>query len=110
MNSPLEPASPVSSVSSVDSVILLDDDPMLHESQTSSNPRPLAKRRMPPSSGRDAKARRRETGQTVGAPGNAKKEGKERREREEYVDAALAEALRKKIGDPFDDELLARSS
>jgi len=65
-----------------------------------------SKRRLPPgssfgaaSSARDAKSRRREREQ--GRPGHWEKESGKKEPKDDLLDQALVEHLRKEIGDPF---------
>jgi hypothetical protein len=83
------------------------------------NPRGLApgKRRQPPagssvgSSARDPKSRRREEGnvrkQSNGPGGAVWGEGKSK---DELVDLALVERLRKELGDPFDETVIKQAA
>ncbi|VDC00743.1 unnamed protein product [Peniophora sp. CBMAI 1063] len=104
MDTPIEPGSPASSASS-DSII--DDDiPMLSQPERDSRPERsslAAKRRLAGGAGgrdRDTKARRREdSGKGAEGP-------KEGRPREEYLDVALADYIRKLIKDPFDEDII----
>ncbi|KAI0269810.1 hypothetical protein BC834DRAFT_863479 [Gloeopeniophorella convolvens] len=125
MNSPLEPASPASS--STES--LTDDIALTQEFSTSaydrserSGPvshlissftRGVGKRRLPggstkTTSNRDSKARRREEGSyRKGGPPDRRDNTKGR---DEYLDTALFDALKSKLGDPFDDDVIKNSA
>lgn len=129
MNYP-EPGSPAASTPSSGSPPP-DEFPEESQSKTSSwastltnalNPRALApgKRRQPPAGGsagssvRDAKTRRRDEGnvrkQSSGPGGSGWVEGKQKGDKEELLDMALAERLRKELGDPFDESTLKQAA
>jgi len=122
-HSPPEPASPASS--STDS---LDDDvPIPHEysgsathekaerssfiTNTFAFAKSVAKRRLPggttkTTSNRDPKARRREEGgQRRGGPSDRRDPTKGK---DDLLDVALFEHLKKKIGDPINDDMIKR--
>ncbi|KAI0004540.1 hypothetical protein BJV74DRAFT_381255 [Russula compacta] len=125
MNSPLEPASPASSSSGS----LTDDVPMSHEySGSAAHDKPersgflanslafaksVAKRRLPggsskTTSNRDSKARRREEGsQRRGGPSDRRDPTKGK---DDLLDVALFEQLKKKIGDPLNDDFIKRAA
>jgi len=121
MNSPLEPASPASS-----STESLDDDVHMTQeySGSTSHEKPerssflansfafaksVAKRRLPggsskTTSNRDSKARRREEGsQRKGGPSDRRDSNKGK---DDLLDVALFEQLKKKIGDPLNDDAI----
>ncbi|TFY79605.1 hypothetical protein EWM64_g4402 [Hericium alpestre] len=114
MNSPIEPASPVSTASS-DS--LGEDVPQFALNQpTVQATQSSAKRRLGPASNtRDPKTRRREefnsrkgvmhveAGREEGGSGS-------RRPKEDLLDVHLVESLRRRIGDPFDDDIIKNVS
>ncbi|KAH8998604.1 hypothetical protein EDB84DRAFT_1451850 [Lactarius hengduanensis] len=121
MHSPLEPASPASSSSES-----LTDDIATQEYHLSAateraersayghpSAKGVAKRRLPGGStkttgNRDSKARRREEGSYgKGGPPDRRDPTKGKTD---LLDVALFDALRKKIGDPFDDDLIKRAA
>ncbi|KAF8478119.1 hypothetical protein DFH94DRAFT_753801 [Russula ochroleuca] len=126
MNSPLEPASPASS--STES--LEDDAPMSHEYAASANThekaersgfisntfafaKSVAKRRLPSgttktTSNRDSKARRREEGSQ--RKGGASDRRDPNKGKDDLLDVQLFELLKKKIGDPLNDEMIKRAA
>jgi hypothetical protein len=121
MNSPLGPASPASSSSES----LTDDGTIAREYPLSSersgfgvdhllnSTKSVAKRRLPGSSSkstgnRDPKARRREEGSYgKGGPPDRRDPAKGKTD---LLDVALFEALRKKLGDPFNDDRTKRAA
>ncbi|KAI0044418.1 hypothetical protein FA95DRAFT_1562285 [Auriscalpium vulgare] len=121
MNSPIEPASPISS-SSTES-LLLDDrepvaaphDPPAQESSAhphSTAPKSAAKRRLPLNAGRasgnrDAKTRRREDIPSRKGTWDGKDLG---RMKEDFIDLALSDQLKNRIGDPFDEDIIKGAS
>ncbi|KAA1469953.1 hypothetical protein DENSPDRAFT_835654 [Dentipellis sp. KUC8613] len=117
MNSPLEPASPSSTASS-DS---LPDENIPSYSLSMPAPAPSsgpglfqasAKRRLGHASGaRDPKSRRREDVIARKGPWvDPREDGIPRRQKEEFIDVPLTEALKKKIGDPFDEDIIKNAS
>ncbi|KAF8262283.1 hypothetical protein EI94DRAFT_1809018 [Lactarius quietus] len=118
MNSPLEPASPASSSSeSLTDDVAIPPDYLLSSVRAAFGPdhstKGVAKRRLPGGStkttgNRDSKARRREEGSYgKGGPPDRRDPTKGKTD---LLDVALFEALRKKIGDPFDDDLIKRAA
>ncbi|KAI0251986.1 hypothetical protein BJV78DRAFT_1206142 [Lactifluus subvellereus] len=124
MNSPLEPASPASSSSEslTDDVAQSQDysAPAASEKAERSSfitntfafAKSVAKRRLPGGStkttgNRDSKARRREGSHRKGGPPDRRDPTKGK---DDLLDVALFEALKRKIGDPLNDDLIKRAA
>ncbi|KAI0056275.1 hypothetical protein BV25DRAFT_1921102 [Artomyces pyxidatus] len=124
MNSPPEPASPISSAST-DSLPLDREELQPAEAQLAAIPsssqsgtaaestttKIAGKRRLPISTGkasnnRDSKSRRREEA----GPRKGVWDSKEGRQKEDLIDVQISDTLKRRIGDPFDEDMIKNAS